>query len=759
MTTLAEFMILSSGDNRLPMLDKDLYDSWQSRMELYMENREHGRMILESVKHGPLIWPTIKENGVTRTNKYVELSVTEKIQADYDVKATNIILQGLTSDVYALVNHHKIAKDLWERIQLLMQGTSLTKQEREFNQQTHLAEFPQIDSGLAVPVFNSFAAGTSRTRANISGIGGNNLGKVLNEEELAFLADPGVAEGLVTQTVITHNATYQANDLDAYDSECDEISTAKAVLKANLSSYGSDVLSEYLLETQNAAVQDTISSTQQDAMILSVFEQLSNQVTNCNKVNKENLMANESLSTELERYKERVKLLEERQNSSSSSEEPSTSSIPVKTSVPKELPKERTTPTTITEVQTVFNHMEQAVEQCRLETKSSEIQMREDLNENDRLLDQIISQDIVNIVVNSSVDINDSVNVNVNSMITATNEVPFMEPVPLEVVTQEPVVTKVYTMRPKVPKTIGSNRKLKIAKSMISNKTEPDEKILKKTGDRSQLTNFVHKFLGTVKFGNNQVAKTMGYGDYKIGNVTILRVYYLEGLGHNLFSVGQFWDSDLEVAFRKHSCFVRNLEGVDLLLRSRETNLYTLSIGDMMASSLICLLSKASKTKSWFWHRRLSHLNFGAINHLAKNGLVRGLPKLKFEKDHLCAASAMGKSKKQSHKPKSEDINQEKLYLLHMDLCGPMRVASVNGKKYILIVGDDYSRFTWVKFLASKDEAPDFIIKFLKMIQVRLNTTVRNIRTDNGTEFINQTLSSYYESVSIYHQISIARTP
>ncbi|GKC54632.1 hypothetical protein Tco_1077377 [Tanacetum coccineum] len=139
-------------------------------------------------------------------------------------------------------------------------------------------------------------------------------GKVLNEEELEFLVDPGIAEGLVTQSVITHNAAYQADDLDAYDSDYDEISTTKAVLMANLSSYGSDVLSEYLLETLNADVQDTNSSAQQDAMISSVFEQLSNQVTNCNKVNKDNLIANETLSAELERYKERVKLLEERQN-------------------------------------------------------------------------------------------------------------------------------------------------------------------------------------------------------------------------------------------------------------------------------------------------------------------------------------------------------------------------------------------------------------------------------------------------------------
>nr|GEX08804.1 retrovirus-related Pol polyprotein from transposon TNT 1-94 [Tanacetum cinerariifolium] len=219
--------------------------------------------------------------------------------------------------------------------------------------------------------------------------------------------------------------------------------------------------------------------------------------------------------------------------------------------------------------------------------------------------------------------------------------------------------------------------------------------------DRSQLTNFANKFLGTIKFGNDHVAKIIGYGDYQIGNVTISRVYFVEGLGHNLFTVGQFCDSDLEVAFRQHTCFIRNLEGVDSLTGSQRNNLYTLSLGDMMASSPICLLSKASKTKSWLWHRRLSHLNFGAINYLAKQGLLCGLSKLKFEKEYLCYACAMGKSKKKSHIPKSEDTNQEKLYLLHIDLCGPMCVKSVNEKKYILVIVDDYSRFTWAKCLSS----------------------------------------------------------
>nr|GEV06828.1 copia protein [Tanacetum cinerariifolium] len=130
------------------------------------------------------------------------------------------------------------------------------------------------------------------------------------------------------------------------------------------------------------------------------------------------------------------------------------------------------------------------------------------------------------------------------------------------------------------------------------------------TGDRSQLINFVHKFLGTVKFRNDHVAKIMGYGDYKIGNMTISKVYFLEGLGHNLFSVRQFCDSDLKVSFCQHTCFICNLDGVNLLTGSRGNNLYNLSLQDMMASSPICLLSKASKTKSWLWHRRLSHLNF-----------------------------------------------------------------------------------------------------------------------------------------------------
>ncbi|GJW73336.1 retrovirus-related pol polyprotein from transposon TNT 1-94 [Tanacetum coccineum] len=456
MTTLADKAILSGADNRPPVLEKDMYDSWKSIMELHMLNRQHGRMILESVENA--------------------------IQADCDIKVTNIILQGLPPKVYALVSNHKVAKKLWARIQLLMQGTSLTKHESkcklydEFDKfaykkgetlcefylrfslllndmniynmkleqlqvntkflntlppewskfvtdvklvrDLHTTNIDQLHAYLGQHEFHanekgddpidainhmmsfltavvtscypttnnqlrnssnprqqattnngrvtlqpiqgrktSLAAGTTRTYTpgesgrkfrkqrtviyyNCKGEGhmskqctkpkrkrddtwfkdkvllvqAQASGQILHEEELAFLADPGILEGQATQTVITYNAAYQADDFDAYDSDCDELNTAKVALMANLSHYGSDALAEYAIESQQAAVQNSNSSGQQDALILFVIEQLKTQVVNCTKINLDNKSVNDTLTTELERYKEQVKVLKEGQN-------------------------------------------------------------------------------------------------------------------------------------------------------------------------------------------------------------------------------------------------------------------------------------------------------------------------------------------------------------------------------------------------------------------------------------------------------------
>nr|GEX97566.1 retrovirus-related Pol polyprotein from transposon TNT 1-94 [Tanacetum cinerariifolium] len=265
------------------------------------------------------------------------------------------------------------------------------------------------------------------------------------------------------------------------------------------------------------------------------------------------------------------------------------------------------------------------------------------------------------------------------------------------------------------------------------------------TGNRALLKNFVEKFLGTVRFGNNDFVVIAGYGDVVIGSMTIKKVYYVEGL-HNLFSVGQFCDKGLEVAFRKSTCSVRNEDGVDLLTGDRSSNLYTIALNKVTSNSLACLLAKASSSQSWLWHQCLSHLNFATIYNLVKNNL-QSLPKMKFEKDHLCFTCEQGKIHRKHHKSKTAFASNKPLYLLHMDLCGPMRFESINEKKYVLVVVDDYSRYTWVFFLHSKYEASEVIISFIKKSQVNLQLQVQCVRTDNGTEFKNKTLSKFVDEV------------
>nr|GEW63407.1 hypothetical protein [Tanacetum cinerariifolium] len=186
------------------------------------------------------------------------------------------------------------------------------------------------------------------------------------------------------------------------------------------------------------------------------------------------------------------------------------------------------------------------------------------------------------------------------------------------------------------------------------------------TGNLKLLCNFVEKFLGTVRFGNDQFLPILGYGNLVQGNVTINRVYYVEGLNHNLFSVGQFCDADLEVAFRKSTCFVRDLQGNDLLIGNRRSDLYTISLQESNSSTPLCLM--------------------------AKKDIMIGLPKLKYVKDQLCSSCELSKAKRSSFKSKAVPSSKGRLNLLHMDLCGPMRVASINGKKYILVIVDDYSQ-------------------------------------------------------------------
>ncbi|GKA30784.1 hypothetical protein Tco_0717089 [Tanacetum coccineum] len=309
MMTLADKAILSSADNRPHMLEKDMYDSWKSRMELYMLNRQHGRMILESVENGPLIWPTIEENGVTRPKKYSELSAMEAIQADCDIKATNIILQGLPPEVFALVSNHKVTKELWERIQLLMQGTSFTKQERECKLYDEFDRFAYkkgetlrdfyLRFSLLLNDMNIYNMKLEQFQVNTKFL--NTLptewskfvtdvklctkpkrkqddswfkdkallvqaqasGQILHDEELAFLADPRVVEAQATQTVITHNAVNHSGTEITSDSNIIPYSHVNDTLIAELERYKEQV--KVLKEGQNVDLRsnDNLQDTMQ----------------------------------------------------------------------------------------------------------------------------------------------------------------------------------------------------------------------------------------------------------------------------------------------------------------------------------------------------------------------------------------------------------------------------------------------------------------------------------------------------------------
>nr|GEV56920.1 retrovirus-related Pol polyprotein from transposon TNT 1-94 [Tanacetum cinerariifolium] len=893
------------------MLEKDMYHCWKSIMELYMMNRQHGRMILESIENGPLIWPSIKENRVTRPKKYSELSATKEIQANCDVKETNIILQGLppevrlmherNSDLLTLVATHQLTQSPYQTHQHSYQNTqfqpqvssyqslqyglpyqsqqyshtqssiplSITYPPNDFQSSVHhnvytpssfipqveyaflvnqQPDFSQPDYGLIVPVFQkgddpidgiNYMMDESWFKDKMLLVQAQANGQILHEEELAFLADPGIAEAQTTQTVITHNAAYQADDLDAYDSDfnCTKINldnkSVNNTLTAELERYKDQV--RILKEGQNVDLKS------KDIILDSCAQPV--EIDNLKQTLLEPLKEKESLMKMSQEKDMVIKKLKERIKSLSGNI------------------KEEKIKNELKEIETInieLDHREQVLVIIALKDNLRKLKGKDVVDEavishpinpeilivdvaplapklqNNRIvhsdylqhtqeetmtLREIVEHERSHNPLNTSLDyackytkriqelliiikqtcpcinslgdklmyvtpmnktkqvrftepVTSSVKTNIKTMssskvvsnkpmlsstgvnlstsasgsqpsgntkkdkiqqtpssfkknkieaypknlrenfgnqqeitnvgyiwrptgrtftivgnaypltrITTTAKVPLRKPISLESNPPKPVVTLVYSRKPKESRNNVLVSKSKINKSLSANKKESNKSRGSTVSNvpSSSIDELRLSKLFSVKLGNDHVAKIMGYGDYQIGNVTISRVYFVDGLGDNLFSVGQ--------------------------------------------------------------------------------GLVWGLPKLKFEKDHLCSTCAIGKRKKKSHKPKSKDTNQEKLYLLHMDLYGPMRVESVNGNKYILVIIDDYSRFTWVKCLRSKDEAPNIIIKFLKMIQVQLKVPIRRIRTDNGTEFVNQTLRDYYKQVDISHETSVSRSP
>ncbi|KAI3685421.1 hypothetical protein L6452_34663 [Arctium lappa] len=287
------------------------------------------------------------------------------------------------------------------------------------------------------------------------------------------------------------------------------------------------------------------------------------------------------------------------------------------------------------------------------------------------------------------------------------------------------------------------------------------------TGNMSCLQDFKHINGGHVAFGDNLTGgKISGKGNVTKGKMTFEDVYYVDQLKYNLLSVSQVCDKQHSILFTNTECMILapGFKVVDesmILLRTpRKDNVYCLDMDNVVSdSSMNCLVSKASVDESSLWHRRMCHINFKTMNKLIKNNLVRGLPSKVFSCDDHCVVCLKGKQHKTSHKTKEINSISSCLQLLHMDLFGPTNVMSIGKKSYCLVIVDDYSRFTWVYFLRTKDETSGLIKSFILRIENQTNQKVKVIRSDNGTEFKNLDLNTFCEEKGIERQYSAPRTP
>ncbi|KAJ9541437.1 hypothetical protein OSB04_027943 [Centaurea solstitialis] len=277
------------------------------------------------------------------------------------------------------------------------------------------------------------------------------------------------------------------------------------------------------------------------------------------------------------------------------------------------------------------------------------------------------------------------------------------------------------------------------------------------TGSKSVLSNYREERGPAVTFGGNGKGQTRGYGTLTNGVTTFKRVAYVEGLMHNLLSISQLCDKNHKVSFSKKKCKVKNRRKEVILTGVRHADIYIINMNT--STDNFCFVSRASSDTNWLWHKRLSHLNFKTLNQLCINNLVVGLSDFRYTKVSLCSACEKGKHTRASFKSKQISSISSPLQLLHMDLFGPVNVQSIAGKKYTLVIVDEYSRYTWVFFLRSKSDAPEEIILFVRKMERLNNLTVRSIRSDHGTEFKNSTLETFFDQKGISQNFSSVRTP
>ncbi|GJS81174.1 putative ribonuclease H-like domain-containing protein [Tanacetum coccineum] len=636
MTTLADKAILSGVDNRPPMLEKDMYDSWKSIMELYMMNRQHGRMILESVENGPLNWPSIEETGVTRPKKYSELSALEAIQADCDVKATTIILQGLPPKN---TTEEKICKknDVKARSLLLMALPN--EQQLTFNQYAGAQSmFIATSSESLDSIFNRLQKLVSRLAI---------LGVDTPPEDLNVKFLRSLPSEWDTHVVVWMNKPdFETMGLD-------------------------DLYNNFKIVKQK--VKRTVAVNNDDKNLAFLTTSSPSSTNTINTANTGVSTGNTKVNT--------------------ASTETSTASF---------------------SDATVYAFLSTQPQGSQL--------VHEDL-------EQIHDDDL------------EEMDLKWNMALLSMRARKFYQRTRRKIIIDGSKHQEVKTTEIGIK---GSHRKA------VRIEDAPTRQMYSES-------NF-HQLTDKRDFNMES-----GCSRHMSGNIAHLSVI-LKTLDGGYVTFGGGANGGKITGKENVLCLSPNFKLPDesqiLLKIPRQNNMYSFDMKNIVPKDgLTCLVAKATSEESMLWHRRLGHVNFKNINKLVKENLVRDLPLKRFENDQTCVACLKGKQHRASCKTKAFSPTTKPLFMLHMDLFGPTFVSSLMHKKYCLVVTDDYSRFSWVFFLRTKDETSEILKNCYKKFENLVDKKVKIIRSDNGTEFKNHVMDEFCREKGIKREYSVARTP
>nr|GEX36654.1 hypothetical protein [Tanacetum cinerariifolium] len=874
-------------------------------MELYMQNREHKRRILESVEYGPLIWLTIKENEVIRTKKYAKLSAAEKTQSDCDMKATIIILQGLPSDIYLLVIHHRVAKDLWERIQLLMQVPSSYPYQSQMNHQTSsipqiaypspqvltqpMTESPFVDSGSLQPIINLKLHQIQETRPlfKMAGSQCNKIrgdivkvilpkrprnaawykekavlakaqedGQILDEEQLVFLADPGEKDNKEqnNESVTVELERYKERvktfkqclniDLSCrekmIDSQMNDMIKEKIALKEQVDPLEQNLSkqikeNECLLQTftvfkskskekEDKYMENEINLEKNikelDNILFKVCE--STQTVHMltmpqafyDNIHKQPLgyqnpfylrkaqrikptlydgivMCDKHVAMPVIDDKETLILEEETEQAfwlrmSDPTTKPS-DALPVKIKAPKELPKISLVNESLKKLKFYLAKFDNVVK-----IRTTPNTFTEEFFENNDLKAQLEDKDStickLKDIIKSLREKSKEENVNYDYGEIETKNVEVENSVAkLSLENERKEIVDIAAQKPSANIIVPGMFKLDLEPvdhKLLQNR-EAHTDYLKYTQEQVDILWRIVKQAKAKQRLDNALDFTCKHAQRIQEILVYVQAGYPNAINLSAKKVVVTPKNKVKkVRFVEPLTSSSNIKHVESS-KTSNSNTHVLSPTELKWSTSNCGSKPTSNKKNdrimqTPSRNKKNKVEAQPMNVNKKNRVVEPIHNVDIKQPHLnvnseliCAickksmfdgvhdfcildfvknvnrSANSGKRKKSSHQPKAEDTNQEKLYLLHMDLCGLMRVASINGKRYILVIVDD----------SSKDEAPEAIIKCIKNIQVRLNATIRNVRTDNGAEFVNQTLREFYENVGISHLTFVARTP